>query len=468
VDASLVPGGSSSGSAVAVAARLVPIALGTDTAGSGRVPAGMNGIVGLKPTFGAVSTCGVVPACRSLDCVSVFARTVADAYATYMAIAGFDEVDPFSRPVVARPLGPLPPVIRLGIPQAASRRFAGDSAAETAFDATIAAAARLGARLQQVDLTPMFEVARLLYEGPWVAERYQAIRAFVETSPSSLHPVTRQIIERAKHYSAADAFGGFYRLAELRRTCESIWRDVDMLLVPTFPRPKTLSELSADPLGANSELGTYTNFANLLDLCALAVPGAQRPDRLPSGVTLIARTGQDALIAVFGARLHDLVAERVGIAVPTPATPPVVRAGEQEIEIVVVGAHMSGMPLNGELLAHEARFLRAATTTRDYRLFALPGGPPHRPGLLGVEDGQGAMIEVEVWALPPTPLAKFIAAIPSPLTIGTIRLSDGTNPKGFLVESAATLGAMDISSHGGWRSFVAAGHRHLGSQFAEG
>jgi allophanate hydrolase len=463
VDASLVPGGSSSGSAVAVAAGLVPIALGTDTAGSGRVPAGMNGIVGLKPTFGAVSTCGVVPACRSLDCVSVFARTVADAYATYMAIAGFDEADSFSRPVVARPLGTLPPFIRLGIPQAASRRFAGDGAAEAAFDATVAAAARLGAKLRQIDLAPMFDVARLLYEGPWVAERYQAIRAFIEHSPSSLHPITRQIIERAKDYSAADAFGGFYRLTELRRACEPIWREVDMLLLPTFPRPKTLSELSADPIGANSEFGTYTNFVNLLDLCALAVPGTRRADGLPGGVTLIARTGQDALIAEFGARLHDHVTERVGRPARGPATPLVQRAAEPDIEIVAVGAHMSGMPLNGELLAHEARFLRVASTVPDYRLFALPGGPPHRPGLLRVEEGKGAKIEVEVWALPPTPLARFIATIPSPLTIGTIRLADGTSPKGFLVESAATRGAEDISSHGGWRSFVASRHRRLDS-----
>jgi len=463
VDASLVPGGSSSGSAVAVAAGLVPIALGTDTAGSGRVPAGMNGIVGLKPTFGAVSTCGVVPACRSLDCVSVFARTVVDAYATYMAIAGFDEADPFSRPVVARPLGPLPPVIRLGVPRAPSRRFGGDSAAEAAFDRTVAAAARLGAQLQQVDLARMFEVARLLYEGPWVAERYQAIRTFVEHSPSSLHPVTRQIIERAKDYSAADAFAGFYRLAELRRACEPIWRDVDMLLVPTFPRPKALSELSADPIGANSELGTYTNFVNLLDLCALAVPGTRRADGLPGGVTLIAQTGQDALIAEFGARLNDHVTEGAGIAKPPSATTLVPRAAEPDIEIVAVGAHMSGMPLNGELLAHEARFLRAASTTPDYRLFALPDGPPHRPGLLRVGEGQGAKIEVEVWALPPAPLAKLIAAIPPPLTIGTIRLVDGTSPKGFLVESAATRGAEDISSHGGWRSFVTSRSHRLGS-----
>jgi allophanate hydrolase len=454
LDASLVPGGSSSGSAVAVAAGLVPIALGTDTAGSGRVPAGMNGIVGLKPTLGAISTSGVLPACRSLDCVSVFARSVEDAYAAYVAIAGFDATDPFSKPIQARPLGSRPPVVRIGVPDQGGRHFGGDCASEAGFDAAIAGAALAGLDIREVDLGPMFAVAQLLYEGSWVAERYQAIRAFIERSPSSLHPVTRQIIETAKRYSAADAFADFYQLAELKRSCEPLWRDIDILMVPTFPRPRTLDDLAADPIGANSELGTYTNFVNLLDLCALTIPVAPNGGDRPASVTLIAPAGRDARLAEVAAELQQ---GTIGRAQPFgSARARIQRASGSEIEIVVVGAHLSGMPLNAELSVRGARFLRATATTPDYRLFALDGGPPHRPGLMRVAPGQGHSIEVEVWALSPAEFGKFVSAIPSPLTIGSLELRDGTRPMGFLAEFEALRSARDISAYGGWRRFISA------------
>ncbi|KMO36286.1 allophanate hydrolase [Methylobacterium variabile] len=458
LDPALVPGGSSSGSAVAVAAGLVPLALGTDTAGSGRVPAGLNAIVGLKPTLGAISTRGVVPACRTLDCVSVFALTVEDAFDAFTALAGFDAADPFSRPV---PVGqPGPSVLRVGVPDAASRRFAGDALSEAAFDLGLADLEALGATLIPVDLAPFFATAALLYDGPWVAERWEAIRPLITARPEALHPVTRAITERAAAFSAADAFAGRYRLAELRRATEPVWAGLDALCVPTFPRPQPLAALAADPIGPNAELGTYTNFVNLLDLCALSVPARPRADGLPAGVTLIAPAGRDAALVPLGGALHRAGGATMGAtgACPPPAPDPgPPRAASDEIELAVVGAHLSGLPLNGELTALGARCLRAVETTPDYRLFALPGAGPRRPGLVRVAAGAGTSIATEVWALAPEAFGRFVAAIPAPLGIGTLRLADGTTPKGFLCEPEGVREAEDVSHHGGWRAYLAAG-----------
>ena len=457
-DPALVPGGSSSGSAVAVAAGLVPIALGTDTAGSGRVPAGLNNIVGLKPSLGAVSTAGVLPACRTLDCVSVFALTVEDAYDIFRLLAAADPADPFSRRFDVAALGAPAPGLRIGVPDPASRRFAGDDLSAAAFDAALRDLAGIGFVPVPIDLAPFFAVTALLYDGPWVAERYQAIRALIETRPEALLPVTRGIIDKAKDFSAADAFAGRYELAELQRAVAPVWRDIDVLAVPTFPRPQTRRALEADPIGPNSELGTYTNFVNLLDLCALAVPARFRGDGLPAGVTLIAPAGADARLAALGCSLHAAAATTLGATGRTPsATTPAAAPEADEIEIAVVGAHLSGLPLNGELQAAGARFRRAIATEAAYRLYALPGGPPARPGLLRVT-ADGAAIETEVWALSPAAFGRFVAAIPAPLAIGTLALADGTRPKGFLVEAAAVDGAEDISVHGGWRAFIAARH----------
>ena len=461
-DPSIVPGGSSSGSAVAVARGLVTFALGTDTAGSGRVPAGLNNVVGLKPSLGSVSGRGVVPACRTLDTLSVFAGTVSEADAVFRIMAGYDPQDPFARalPVPPRP-GGLPPGLRLGVPDAAGRIFGGDPLSEQAFDASLAdLRALLGGPTTAVDLAPFHAVAQLLYAGPWVAERYQAIRSFLEARPEALHPTTRAIIGAATGHSAADAFAGLYRLAELRRATEPVWRAIDVLVVPTYPRPRRVADLAADPVGPNSELGTYTNFVNLLDLCALAVPGRWRADGFPSGVTLIAPRGADGLLAELGARLHAASGATLGasgLPLPAEAAPQGTRAQGDEIEVAVVGAHLSGLPLNGELTARGARFLRAVATRPDYRLHALPGGPPARPGLIRVAPGTGAAIETEVWALAPDAFGRFVAAIPSPLAIGTLSLADGTTPKGFLVEAAGLTGARDISGHGGWRAYLASG-----------
>jgi len=456
-DPAIVPGGSSSGSAVAVARGLVAFALGTDTAGSGRVPAALNNIVGLKPTLGAVSVRGVVPACRTLDCISVFALTTPDAWQVHAAMSGFDAADSLSKEI---PVGAPPRDVaglRIGVPDAASRRFGGDSLAEAAFESHLETLRALGATIVDISLEPFFETARLLYDGPWVAERYAAVRGFLERSPQSMLPVTRGIVEGAKKFSAADAFAGLYRLADLRRTTAPTWNTIDALAVPTFPRPRSVADVLADPLGPNAELGTYTNFVNLLDLCALAVPGRFRTDAFPAGLTFIAPAGKDHVLAGIGAEFH--AASRVPLGATGAALPDAhfaASSNADEIQLVVVGAHMSGLPLNRELTELGARFARAVETRPDYRFFALPGGPPFRPGLLRVAPDAGARIAAEVWTLSAQAFGAFVSRIPSPLGVGTLVLADGTTPKGFLVEAEAVRSAEDISAYGGWRAFMAA------------
>ena len=445
-DPHLSPGGSSSGSAVAVAAGLVPLALGTDTAGSGRVPAGLNNIVGLKPSLGLVSNVGVVPACRSLDCVSLFALTTDDAFSALAAIAG---------PVGA--LGGLPPVLRIGVPNPASRLFFGDTRAEAAFATAMKLVATMGLSMVEIDFTPFLETAQLLYEGPWVAERWAAVGDFIASHPDEVHPVTRAIIEGGAKPSAADAFRAFYRLDELRARAFAHFAHADVLMVPTAPAAYTVSEIEADPVRLNSNLGTYTNFVNLLDLAGIAVPAVLADDGTPFGVTFLAPSRQDALLASVGRVFHAAAALPLGaLQAPMPQlapTPP--EPLPNELAIAVVGAHLSGMPLNGELRQRNARFLEATLTAPDYRLFALPNCAPPKPGLLGVAPGAGTAIEVEIWALSHEAFGRFVAEVPPPLAIGTVTLADGRQVKGFLVEAQATVGADDISKLGGWRAFVA-------------
>lgn len=455
--ADLVPGGSSSGSASAVAAGIVPVALGTDTAGSGRVPAGLQNLVGLKPSLGLVSTAGVVPACRTLDCVSVFALTVEDAWAVLSVAAGPDAGDPWSRALPLGRPGAVPPKLRIAVPRPEDLDVAGDAAAAASFAAAIERARGLGAEIVPLDMAPFYETARLLYEGPWVAERYLTIRDLLAKDPEAILPVIRQVVAGRPLPDAAETFAARYRVAELALVAKAAMKGIDALMVPTAPRPVTLAEMAADPIGANSLLGRYTNFVNLLDLCALAIPAGLAADGTAAGVTLIAPAGHDAVLAGIGQALHAAAGLPLGATgLPHPAlTPAPVRAAPDAIEIAVVGAHLSGMPLNRELTDRGGSFLRATTTTADYRLFALPGGPPARPGLIRVGAG-GAAIALEVWSLPPEGFGRFVAGIPSPLGIGTLALADGTSVKGFLCETVATEGARDVTEFGGWRAFVAA------------
>ena len=451
----LIPGGSSSGSAVAVAAGLVPLSLGTDTAGSGRVPAMLNNVVGLKPSLGMVSTAGVVPACRTLDCVSVFSLTVDDAVTALAAMAGPDPADPFSRD---RPLGeiaPLPAKLRLGVPRGGQLIFFGDKAAEAAYGDAIRRWAALGAEFVEFDMEPFYETARLLYEGPWVAERYLVIRNLLASSPDSIHPVTREIIAPGSRLTSTETFSALYRLQGLRKIAERVFVNIDAIVLPTAPTVYTTRQVLANPIELNSRLGTYTNFVNLLDLCALSLPASMRPDDTPFGITLLAPAGRDALLASIGRVFHADTKLPVGArGVPQPQLSPLPVAIGGDLAIAVVGAHMSGMALNGELRALGGRLIESAVTAADYRLYALPTTPP-KPGMLRVEAGKGSAIELEVWALSASAFGQFVAAIPPPLSIGTIRLADGRNVKGFLVEAAGLDGSRDISRFGGWRSYMA-------------
>jgi len=452
----LLPGGSSSGSAVAVAAGLVPLSLGTDTAGSGRVPALLNNIVGLKPSLGMISTAGVVPACRTLDCVSIFSLTVDDAVTALAAMTGPDGADPFSRD---RPLGDitaLPANLRLGVPRSGQLIFFGDKAQDAAYRDALKRLTALGATLVEFDMEPFYETARLLYEGPWVAERYLVIRNLLASSPDAIHPVTREIIAPGARLTAAETFSALYRLQGMRKIAERILSNFDAMVLPTAPTVYTTAQVLADPLLLNSRLGTYTNFVNLLDLCGLALPASFRADGLPFGITLLAPAGHDALLASIGRVFHaetGLAMGATNIAQP-PLAPLPAAVARDDIAIAVVGAHLSGMALNGELKALSGRLVETTMTAPDYRLYALDTSPP-KPGLLRVEANTGTSVELEIWALSPAAFGEFVAAVPPPLSIGTIRLADGRNVKGFIVEPAALDGARDISAFGGWRAYMA-------------
>jgi allophanate hydrolase len=453
----LIPGGSSTGSALAVAAGLTPLALGTDTAGSGRVPAGFSNIVGLKPSRGLVSTAGLVPACRTLDCVSVVALTVDDAVEMLNVMAAPDPADIHFRPRAVSAVGPMPNGLKLGVPLAGQRLFFGDRASEAAYEAALARFSGLGAEIIEIDIEPFYAAARLLYEGPWVAERYLTVKALVASSPESMHPVTRQILLAGAHGTAADAFAAFYQLDDLRRMRDSTFRAIDALVVPTAPTIYTIEQVLADPIGLNSRLGTYTNFVNLLDMCGLAVPASIRSDGAPFGVTLLAPAGDDMALAAIGREFHaatGLTLGALGYKQPPLAQRPV-KPAEGEVRLAVVGAHLSGMPLNGELRSAGARLIERTATAPHYRLYALAGTRPPKPGLLRVKNGAGAAIEIEVWAMSESAFGRFVAVVPPPLSIGTLDIGDGRAVKGFLVEAEAVAGARDISSFGGWRAFMA-------------
>jgi allophanate hydrolase len=457
IRADLLPGGSSSGSAVAVSAGLVPLALGTDTAGSGRVPAMLNNIVGLKPSLGLISTAGLVPACRTLDCISIFSLTVDDAIAALQVVAGPDGADPFSRDRPLAAMTAFPPNLRLGIPRDGQLIFFGDKAAEAAFGEALKRWTSLGATLVEFDLEPFYETARLLYEGPWVAERYLVIRNLLASSPDSIHPVTREITAAGARLTASDTFAALYRLQALRRIAERAFAHLDAVVLPTAPTAYSTAQVLANPIELNSRLGTYTNFVNLLDLCGLALPASMRPDGIPFGITLLAPAGKDALLASIGRVFHadtKLTLGAKNLPQPPLAAVPAVTSGD-EIAIAVVGAHLSGMALNGELTELGGRLLEATATAPDYKLYALDTTPA-KPGMLRVAPGAGSSISLEVWALSAAAFGKFVAAIPPPLSIGTVRLADGRGVKGFIVEPADISGARDISAFGSWRTFMAA------------
>lgn len=449
-DSDYVSGGSSSGSAVAVARGLVPFSLGTDTAGSGRVPAGFNNIVGLKPTKGRFSTTGVVPACRSLDCVSVFALTVDDANTVAGVLNGFDAEDSYSR-APALPAYYFSSKPRFGIP--VDPEWFGDFAAERAWKKTLAHFTALGAELVPLDFSPMQALAQLLYGGPWVAERHAAIEDFMTQHADQMNPVVCGIIEQAKTFSATDGFRAEYRRAQHAREIQTRMSSVDALLVPTAPRLPRITEVNADPIVINSQLGTWTNFVNLADCAALALPAGFRDDGLPFGITLIAPAWQDDALIKFGRQWQNFT------ALPLGATQKRLAAATKNFEVpagylrlAVVGAHLSGMPLNSQLTERHALFVEQTRTANCYQLFALPDTTPPKPGL--IRSQAGAEIIVELWDIPLHEFGSFVALIPAPLGIGTLTLADGRNVKGFICEGSAIKDATDITHLGGWRNFI--------------
>jgi allophanate hydrolase len=445
-----ISGGSSAGSAVVVSRGDVAFALGTDTAGSGRVPAAFNHIVGLKPTPGRVGTSGVVPACRSLDCVSIFALSVDDAATVLSVIEGDDPADAYSAFSPGR--AALPDRLRIGVPTAVTL----DAAYEGPWQASLERARALGHMIVPMDFGPLHRTADLLYAGPWVAERHAAVQPLLDSAPEAFDPAVRQVIESARRFSASDAFRGQYALRDAQRDTAALWQTVDVLMVPSAPCHPTFAEVDADPIGANSQLGLYTNFVNLLGWCALAVPSAITAAGLPFGVTFIAPANTDAALVPLGRQWQQATGLRLGAtdarladaaAQPTPACEPT-------LAIAVVGAHLSGLPLNGQLIERGATLREATHTAPCYRLFALPGTTPPKPGMVRTAQN-GAPIAVEVWDMPLRQVGSFLALIPAPLGLGSLELADGRRVHGFVCESHAVDGATDISAFGGWRAYLA-------------
>jgi allophanate hydrolase len=457
-DETAISGGSSSGSAVAVARGLVSFALGTDTAGSGRVPAGFNHIVGLKPSRGLVSTRGVVPACRTLDSVSVFAGNAQDALFVLRLMAGFDAEDPYSRaaPSTAAP-GPgfdAEHAFRFGVPEPEQLEFYGDDESRAAFERAVAALTELGGTAVRIDFELFLEAALLLYGGPWVAERYAAVGEFIEAQgEQGVDPTVRSIILGGKQARAVDVFRGHYRLEALRRATAPAWAAIDTLVLPTAPRSYSIQEVQRNPVTLNSNLGRYTNFVNLLDLCGVAVPAGMINAKRPFGVTLLGPAFQEAALCQLAARVQARFGEGVGntgVAVRSPTTTP---AETETIELAVVGAHLRGQPLHHQLTDLGARFVGAVHAAPRYRLFALDTRPP-KPGLVRVPRAEPE-IALEVYALSPEGFGRFVQQVPHPLCIGSLELADGRWVKGFLCEPVATESARDITAFGGWIAYLA-------------
>ena len=445
-----IPGGSSSGSAVAVARGFAAFSLGTDTAGSGRVPASFNNLIGVKPTCGLLSTTGVVPACRTLDCVSIFANTTEDAALVLNAAAAFDPEDSYSRALPPQPAKSWSAGLKLGVPKPDQLEFFGNADAAKLFTEAVAVARSCGAEIVEIDLSPFLETARLLYEGPWVAERYLTAKPLLESNPGALLPVLQQIIGGGASGSAPDTFSAIYKLADNKRRSLVVWESVDAILTPTAGTIYTNAELAAEPIKLNSNLGRYTNFMNLLDLAALALPAGFLPTGLPWGVTVFASAFTDWHLLDFASRWPSW-SKSDGI-VPVKSSP--VHPPVPVLEIAVCGAHLSGLPLNHQLTSRGAWLVKTAQTAPVYQMVKLPGGPPHRPGLIRRTSG-GASIDVEVWAMPLPSVGSFLAGIPAPLGLGKVLLEDGTSVCGFVCEAIAAADAEDITALGNWRAWLA-------------
>ncbi len=436
-----VSGGSSSGSSVAVAAGLVAFALGTDTAGSGRVPAAFNHLIGFKPTKGRWSTRGLVPACRTLDCITVFTDDTTDARLVDQVVAGFDPADAYSKPLADMPRERK----RIGVPRRDQRAWFGDAESEFLYDRALETLATLG-EIVEIDLAPFQEAALLLYGGPWVAERTAAMAEILANDPDAVDPTVRTVVEPGADVSAVELFNGIYRLADLKRHADTLWTSIDVMAFPTTGTTYRVSELAAAPVALNSNLGFYTNFVNLLDMAALAVPAGIRANATGFGVTLIGPADTDrALLDTADAYLA---------AADLPSLPTLDLEGKmQTVKLAVVGAHLKDMPLHWQLTSREATFVGAFETAPSYKLYAMADSVPPKPALVHSEDG--GSIAVEVYELGVAEFGSFVVEVPAPLAIGTVTLADGSSVKGFVAEPRAMTGAEDITGLGGWRAYIA-------------
>ncbi len=453
-----VSGGSSAGSSVSVALGLVSFSLGTDTAGSGRVPACFNNLVGVKPSIGLLSASGMLPACRSLDCITIFALDTDDANDVLAVAEGYDSTDAYSRTNpfsnTARHYGERAGKLRVGIIPPAQLQFFGDEAYASAYQKTLQELSVQGFEFVEIDYAPFEEAARLLYEGPWVAERYLAAQPLVDDNPDAIFPVVRQIIEPGSKPKATDLFKAQYRLRALKAICDETMASVDCLLTPTVGRCFTIEEMLAEPILRNSQFGLYTNFMNLLDYAAVAVPTQMAANGLPFGITLAGQVFKDRELLSIARRIHRQAGLKLGASpLPVQYADSAATSASATIDVVVCGAHLDGLPLNWQLRERGAVLKSKTQTAPVYRMYALAGGPPYRPGL--VCDEQGAAIEVEVWSVPAAEFGSFVAGIPAPLGIGKVRLADDSLVTGFICEPYGIEGAQEITHLGGWRSYLA-------------
>lgn len=436
-----VSGGSSSGSASATAAGLVAFALGTDTAGSGRVPAAFQHLIGFKPSKGRWSNRGLVPACRTLDCITVFTDDTGDARLIDSVAAGFDAADAYSKPLADRPLAPR----TIGVPRRDQRVFFGDLESEYLYDRALERLASLGS-IVEIDYAPLQEAAQLLYGGPWVAERTAALADLLVENPDAIDPTVREIVAAGLETRAVDLFNGMYRLADIKRHADMLWESIDMMAFPTTGTTYRVTELKAAPIALNSALGFYTNFVNLLDMAAIAVPAGTRGNGTGFGITLIGPADTD-LALLDAADAYLSVAD-------LPGPPPLDLEGTmQTVKLAVVGAHLKDMPLHWQLTSREATFVGAFETAPEYRLYAIADSVPPKPAL--VHGPEGAAIKVEVYEMGVAEFGSFVVEVPPPLAIGTVTLADGSSVKGFVAEPRALTGAKDITHLGGWRAYIA-------------
>jgi allophanate hydrolase len=457
-NADYISGGSSSGSAVSVALGLASFSLGTDTAGSGRVPACFNNLIGLKPSRGLLSNSGLVPACRSLDCITIFANASDDANSVLSIAEGFDNRDAYSRanPYLnqSRQYGVRAGPLKVGIIPAAQLNFFNDDAYALAYQKTLEQLKQEGFEFIEIDYAPFAEAAKLLYEGPWVAERYLATQPLIDDNPGAIFPVVRDIIAKGKDPKATDLFRAEYRLNALKQICDQQLAALDCLLTPTAGTCFTIEEMLAEPILRNSQLGYYTNFMNLLDMASIAVPTQITAKGLPFGITLVGPTFSDRALLSIANRIHASANLPMGAStMPLSASSASAIGATDRIDVLVCGAHLEGLPLNWQLTERSAVLKSKTKTAAIYRMYALAGGPPFRPGLILDED-QGQAIEVEIWSIPADQFGSFVNGIPSPLGIGKVRVADGSVVSGFICEPFGLAGAKEITAYGGWKAYI--------------